>query len=67
MRAHPSDPTPSAPAVPLPDTRPTDDRPNRAARRGQRGGTVPGTHGRGAAPHARGAQGRRINPVRRTG
>lgn len=67
MRAHQSDPTPSAPAVPLPDTEPTDDRPNRAARRGRRGGTVPGAHGRGAAPHARGAQGRRINPVRRTG
>jgi hypothetical protein len=67
MRAHHSDPTQSAPAVPLPDAAPTDDRPNRAARRGRRGDTVPGAHGRGAAPHARGAQGRRINPVRRTG
>jgi len=67
MRAHPSDPTPSAPSVPLPETGPTNERPNRAARRGHRRGTVPGSHGHGAAPHARGAQGRRINPVRRTG
>jgi len=72
MRAQPSDPTPSdpassAPPVPLPDAGPTDERPNRAARRGHREGTVPGAHGRGAAPHARGAQGRRVNPVRRTG
>jgi hypothetical protein len=75
MRAQPSDPTPSAPSdpapsvpsVPLPDAGPTDERPNRAARRGHREGTVPGAHGRGAAPHARGAQGRRVNPVRRTG
>ena len=66
MRAQPSDPTPSAPSetapsvpsVPLPDAGPTDERPNRAARRGYREGTVPGAHGRGAAPHARGAQGR---------
>jgi len=75
MRAQPSeptqsatvDPTPSEPAVPLPDAEPTDDRPNRAARRGHHGGNVPGSHGRRAAPHARGAQGRRVNPVRRTG
>ena len=72
MRAQPSDPTPSdpassAPPVPLPDAGPTGERPNRAARRGHREGTVPGAHGRGAAPHARGAQGRRVNPVRRTG
>jgi hypothetical protein len=72
MRAQPSDPTPSdpapsAPPVLLPDAGPTDERPNRAARRGHREGTVPGAHGRGAAPHARGAQGRRVNPVRRTG
>ena len=67
MRAHPSAQTPSAPAVPLPDAAPTDERPNRAARRGNRGADAPGSHGRGGAPHARGAQGRRINPVRRTG
>ena len=67
MHAQPSESTPSAPPVPLPDAEPTDERPNRAARRGKRGGTVPGSHGHGAAPHARGAQGRRINPVRRTG
>jgi hypothetical protein len=66
MRTHPSDPTPSAP-VQLPDAGPTDERPNRAARRGNRKGSVPGSHGRGTAPHARGAQGRRVNPVRRTG
>ncbi len=73
MRAQPSEPTSSAPAdptpsapVPLPDAGPTD-RPNRATRRGHRRDTVPGSHGRGAAPHARGAQGRRVNPVRRTG
>jgi hypothetical protein len=66
MRDHTSESTSSAP-VPLPDTDPTDERPNRAARRGKRQGSVPATHGRGAAPHARGAQGRRVNPVRRTG
>jgi hypothetical protein len=66
MRAHQSSSTSSAP-VPLPDADPTDERPNRAARRGNRRGSVPDSHGRGAAPHARGAQGRRINPVRRTG
>ena len=67
MRVRPTASTPSAPSVPLPDDGPTDDRPNRAARRGNRGGTTSGSHGHGAAPHARGAQGRRINPVRRTG
>jgi hypothetical protein len=65
MRAHHS----SAPQIPLDDhvVEATDDRPNRAARRGNRAGPQPAQgHGR-AAPHARGAQGRRINPVRRTG
>ena len=66
MRDHTSEPTPSVP-VPLPDADQTDERPNRAARRGKRQGSVSGSHGRGAAPHARGAQGRRVNPVRRTG
>jgi hypothetical protein len=59
----------SEPQVPLDDdvVGATDDRPNRAARRGNRAGSPPAQgHGR-AAPHARGAQGRRINPVRRTG
>jgi hypothetical protein len=51
-----------------PDAVPAEHRPNRAARRGKREGAVQApTHGHGAAPHARGAQGRRINPVRRTG
>ena len=41
---------------------------NRAARRGKGADTTSAaSHGRGGAPHARGAQGRRINPVRRTG
>ena len=64
MRAeHPSAPLPADPAG-----EPVDSRPNRAARRGKRAGTVPGSAAaRGGAPHARGAQGRRINPVRRSG
>jgi hypothetical protein len=65
MRAHHS----SVPQIPLDDhvVEAADDRPNRAARRGNRAGPQPAQgHGR-AAPHARGAQGRRINPVRRTG
>jgi hypothetical protein len=61
----------SVPLPPAPEAgpdEPTDSRPNRAARRGKRSGTEPApSHGRGAAPHARGVQGRRINPVRRTG
>lgn len=67
MPDQPSASTPSAAPVPLPDVEPTDERPNRAARRGNRRASVSGGHGHGAAPHARGAQGRRINPVRRTG
>ena len=65
MRArHFSDPQPAV----KPDPVPADDRPNRAARRGKREGAVPApSRGHGAAPHARGAQGRRVNPVRRTG
>jgi hypothetical protein len=61
------------PSYPLPPAEveavgePSDSRPNRAARRGKRTSTVPASHGHGAAPHARGAQGRRVNPVRRTG
>jgi hypothetical protein len=68
------------PAAPSPHPDPTDahpvdgsadHRPNRATRRGKRTGTVPAAasppHARGGAPHARGAQGRRIIPVRRTG
>jgi len=63
---HPSDP--AAPPPPEPTGEPVAGRPNRAARRGKRAGTVPGsTAGHGGAPHARGAQGRRINPVRRSG
>jgi hypothetical protein len=65
---HPSVPLP---ADPITATGPVEDagiRPNRAARRGKRSGTLPErSHVGGAAPHARGAQGRRINPVRRTG
>jgi hypothetical protein len=70
---HPSVPVPADPitADPITATGPVEDvdsRPNRAARRGKRSGTVPEHHHvRDAAPHARGAQGRRINPVRRTG
>jgi hypothetical protein len=60
------DPTAARPVDP-----PADHRPNRAARRGKRAGAVPPalspSHARGAASHARGAQGRRIIPVRRTG
>ena len=67
MHAESPAPTPSAPPVPPPDAEPTDERPNRAARRGNRRAAVPGAHGHGAVPHARGAQGRRVNPVRRTG
>ena len=60
---HPSGRLPGA----EPDAGTADNRPNRAARRGNRAGPQPAQgHGR-AAPHARGAQGRRINPVRRTG
>ena len=41
---------------------------NRAARRGKRADpATTGAHGRNGAPHSRGAQGRRVNPVRRTG
>jgi hypothetical protein len=74
MRAeHPSGPLPADPSTadsmtPLSSVEDVDSRPNRAARRGKGSGTVPEHHHvRGAAPHARGAQGRRINPVRRTG
>jgi hypothetical protein len=59
---HPSGRLPGA----EPDAGTADNRPNRAARRGKHASTV-ASRGRGAAPHARGAQGRRINPVRRTG
>jgi hypothetical protein len=57
------------PTAPRPVDGSTDQRPNRATRRGKRTGTVPASpsQARGAAPHARGAQGRRIIPVRRTG
>jgi hypothetical protein len=62
-----SDPTPRAVAEPTtPASEPEAVRPNRAARRGARDG-VPGNRAHGAAPHARGAQGRRVNPIRRTG
>ena len=69
MRARHFSAQPAVEPDPVPiEDRPADDRPNRAARRGRRGGTVPAPpHGHGAAPHARGAQGRRITPVRRTG
>jgi hypothetical protein len=42
---------------------------NRAARRGRAGKTAPsgGVHAAGSSGRARAAQGRRINPVRRTG
>ena len=60
-------PDPAAPLSPEPAGEPVDSRPNRAARRGKRAGAVSASHARGAAPHARGAQGRRVNPVRRTG
>jgi hypothetical protein len=49
------------------DTAPTDERPNRAARRRKRAGVPAASTHRGVAPHARGAQGRRVNPIRRTG
>ncbi len=50
-----------------PDEATADDRPNRAARRRKRA-VVPAPSPRhGVAPHARGAQGRRVNPIRRTG
>ena len=63
---HPSDP--AAPPPPEAAGESVDSRPNRAARRGKRAGAVPGSaSAHGVAPHARGAQGRRINPVRRTG
>jgi hypothetical protein len=60
------------PALPDPTTppaasEPADTGPNRATRRGKRGSVPAPAHARGAAPHARGVQGRRINPVRRTG
>jgi hypothetical protein len=73
MPAAPSprpDPTAPDPAAPHPVDGSADDRPNRAMRRGKRTGAAPAVllpHARGAAPHARGAQGRRIIPVRRTG
>jgi len=63
-------PDPAAPAsesTEPSDTRPDDTRPNRATRRGKRGSVPTSTHARGATSHARGVQGRRINPVRRTG
>ncbi len=50
-----------------PDAGPTDERPNRAARRRKRVGVPAASTQRGVAPHARGAQGRRVNPIRRTG
>jgi len=66
--AHPSPALPADLTAPAEPAAGSDDiRPNRAARRGKRAGTVPASHGRDAAPSARGAQGRRINPVRRTG
>jgi hypothetical protein len=69
MRAdHPPVPLPADPITATGSVEDADIRPNRAARRGKRRGTVPERHlVPGAAPHARGAQGRRINPVRRTG
>jgi hypothetical protein len=55
------------PSVP-PAAEPTPPAPNRAARRGRAGrGAADEAHGKGHAPHSRGAQGRRINPIRRTG
>ena len=63
---HVPDPSAAPPAPAGTDDPAADDRPNRAARRGKR--ALPAhSHDRGAAPHSRGAQGRRINPVRRTG
>ena len=55
---------PSVPAAPNPE--PTA---NRAARRGRSGKQLPGSADRhhGAVVHGRPAQGRRINPIRRTG
>jgi hypothetical protein len=58
-------PDPAAPASE--STEPSDTKPNRATRRGKRGSVPTSTHARGATSHARGVQGRRINPVRRTG
>lgn len=66
---HPSVPLPAVPDVSSePETDTEDAPPNRAARRGKHADNASaGSHGRNGAPHARGAQGRRINPVRRTG
>jgi hypothetical protein len=67
---HPSVPLPPVLPVPVvpddPGAEPVD-RTNRAARRGRRAVVGRPDHGHGAAPHARGAQGRRVFPVRRTG
>ena len=53
--------------MPAPSTPPTPPA-NRAARRAKREQPVPPTaRYRGSATHPRPAQGRRINPVRRTG
>jgi hypothetical protein len=58
-------------AVGADDSSPADAAPapaNRAARRGRAGKSAPsGTVHAGSSGHARAAQGRRINPVRRTG
>jgi hypothetical protein len=63
-----NDPSAPAPADPIADAEPAvQPALNRAARRGKAEKAVLASHGREPSPHARGAQGRRINPVRRTG
>ena len=66
-------PDPTAPLTPEPAAESGESgesagsRPNRAERRGKRADGASSSQGHGPAPHARGAQGRRVNPVRRTG
>jgi hypothetical protein len=77
---HPDTPHPDATSVPDPtaplNSEPADEaaveaadsRPNRAERRGgKRANSASSSHGHGPAPQSRGAQGRRVNPVRRPG
>lgn len=64
---HPPVPDPTAELPPEPADGPDDSRPNRATRRGKRGDAASASHGHGVAPHSRGVQGRRVNPVRRPG
>jgi hypothetical protein len=70
MRARSPFPAPASAPFPLPDDlRGAEPAPaNRAARRGRASGTVGrGAARTGSAGRARAAQGRRVNPVRRTG